>query len=167
LRWRVSDNPLSYRILDSRSFRLFLMTQTAATLTGPVALLLFGNPGNAQLGKPPMHVEISELDSYVANLITFAMDLIKTDTAENAPPRPGERDRAAIELFSKIAAAHHGTEKVEGLAKVGNIIGGAMIIMRPGHDAEQDPGYDPETDLPRPSRLLIASPLYVATTRHR
>jgi hypothetical protein len=81
------------------------MTQTAATLKGSVALLLFGSPGNVLIGKPPASVEISELDSYIANLITFARDLIAADAAEHPLPGLGERDRFAIQLFSRIGIA--------------------------------------------------------------
>jgi hypothetical protein len=160
--WIKFSGDFGYSILDSASFRLFLMTQTAATLHGNIALLLFGNPGNAQVGKPPPAVNVSELDSYVANLITFARDLIDDETPEPTEPR-SERDRSAVQLFARIAAAHHGTEHVEGLAKTTDIINSTPIIMVPDRGAEEDPDYLPEAGLPRPSRLVIASPLYVAS----
>ncbi len=160
--WIKFGGDFGYSILDSASFRLFLMTQTAATLRGHVALLMFGNPSNAQVGKPPATVSISELDSYAANLIIFARDLIDAETPPTPTDGRGERERSAIQLFTRIAAAHHGTEHVEGLAKTTEVISDTTIIMVPDRAAEEDPDHLPEAELPRPSRLIIASPLYVA-----
>jgi hypothetical protein len=160
--WIRFSGDFGYSILDSASFRLFLMTQTAATLRGDTALLLFGSPGNAQVGKPPTAVNISELDSYVANLITFARDLLDAEATQAAAGERSEHNHAAAQLYARIAAAHHGTEHVQGLAKATEVIN-ATILMMPDCGAE-DPDYLPETPLPRASRLVIASPLYVAAT---
>lgn len=140
------------------------MTQTAATLHGNTALLLFGNPRNTQVGKPPAPVNVSELDSYVTNLITFARDLLDAEAPEAAPAGRSDNNRSAAQLFARIAAAHHGTEHVEGLAKTTKIINGTIFMM-PDHGTEEDPDDLPEAELPTPSRLVIASPLYVAAVR--
>jgi len=163
--WIRFSGDFGYSILDSASFRLFLMTQTAATLRGDTALLLFGSPGNAQVGKPPAAINVSELDSYAANLITFARDLLGGEAVE--PPTAGrsEHNRSAVQLFARIAAAHHGTEHVEGLAKTAEVINGTILMM-PDHCTEEDTDYLPEAELPRPTRLVIASPLYVAAATH-
>jgi hypothetical protein len=77
-------------------------------------------------------------------------------------PGHSKRDRSPAELFSRIAAAHHGTEHLEGLAKTTSAIDEANIIMMPGGNGEKDADYPIEDELPSPSRLIIASPLYVA-----
>jgi hypothetical protein len=159
--WIRFSGDFGYSILDSASFRLFLMTQTATTLRGDTALLLFGNPGNTQIGKPPAPVNVSELDSYTANLITFARDLLDNEATEPAPAGSSDHNRAAAQLFARIAAAHHATEHIEGLAKTTEVIN-STIFMMPDHGAEEDPDDLPEAELPTPSRLVIASPLYVA-----
>ena len=115
--WVKFNGEFGYSILDSGRFRLFFVTQTAATLVGEVALLLYGNPKNVLLGKPPAIVSIEELDSYTQNLATFAQDLLDADAADVGKPGLGER-RAAAELFFRIASEHHGSAHVEGLAKV-------------------------------------------------
>jgi hypothetical protein len=159
--WITFSGDFGYSILDSASFRLFLMTQTAASLRGDTALLLFGNPRNTQVGKPPAAVNVSELDSYVANLITFARDLLNVEAVEAPTAGHKEHNRSAVQLFARIAAAHHGTEHVEGLAKTTDVINGTILMM-PDYCAEEDTDYLPEAELPRPTRLVVASPLYVA-----
>jgi hypothetical protein len=163
--WIKFTGEFGYSILDSSSFRIFLMTQTTSALRGTVALLLFGDPANALLGNPPESVDIRELNSYVTNLGRFAQDLIGADSTEEAQPDLGTSDRAAVELFSRIAAAHHGTESVDGMAKVANVINDVILLM-PDRKMRNDPAYDITAPLPRPLRLVIASPLYAAVNRN-
>jgi hypothetical protein len=148
--WIRFSGDFGYSILDSASFRLFLMTQTAATLHWETALLLFGNPGNAQVGKPPAPVNVSELDSYVANLITFARDLLDAEETEAATAGSSEHNRSATQLFARIAAARHGTEHVEGLAKATEVIEGTGVRDCAGHEGA--------LVVPSTSGILIGKP---------
>ena len=141
--WVRFRGDFGYSILESRSFRLFLMTQAPATLRGEAGLLLFGSPGNAMLGHPPARTDVSDLDSYAGNLLTFIRDLAEADASGQDKPGLGERGQAAVQLFSRVAAAHDAAEHVEGIAKTANVLHGGT-----GH-----------MTLPR---LIIASPLYVA-----
>jgi hypothetical protein len=159
--WVRFGGDFGYSILGSRSFSLFLMTQTPATMRGDVALLLFGSPANALLGRPPAEPDIRDLDSYAGNLLTFVRDLIEADTGELGDPGLGEGDQAAVQLFSRIWTAHDATDHVEGIAKAANVIHGIRLPLpaqqeRGPRDGEADDGNRV------PSRLVIASPLYVA-----
>ena len=62
-----------------------------------------------------------------------------------------------VDLFFRIAAEHHGTASVEGLAKVRSVIVGDVVHMVPDYGTE----FDPAVKLPKPERIVIASPLYV------
>jgi hypothetical protein len=175
-RWYQDDNvrpgdwvrfrgDFGYSILDSRLFRLFLMTQTPATMEGDVALLLFGSPTNALLGRPPAPVDVNDLDSYAGNLLTFIRDLVEADTAGQDKPGLGERDQAAVQLFSRMSAVHDSIEHVEGIAKTANVIHDSSRLL-PSIEQErnlQDGGAEAGRAV---SRLIIASPLYVAA-EHR
>lgn len=160
--WITFRGDFGYSILDSRSFRLFLMTQTPATMHGDVALLLFGSPANALLGRPPAAVDVSDLDSYAGNLLTFIRDLLEADTAGQDKPGLGERDQAAVQLFSRMSAAHDATEHVEGIAKAANVIHGSIRLPASVHEERNLQSDDAEAGQAAPSRLIIASPLYVA-----
>lgn len=137
--WIRFSGDLGYRIIDSRSFRLFVMTHPRAGVDGEVALLLFGSASNTLLGRPPVTAGVSDLDSYAGNLLTFIRDLVEADATGADQPGLGERDQAAVELFSRVSAEHDATEHVEGIAKAANVI-----------DRATSPG-----------RLIVASPLYV------
>jgi hypothetical protein len=154
--WVSFAGEFGYSILDSGHFRLFIVTQTAATLNGNTALLLYGKPGNVLLGSPPLRVDIRELDSYPRSLISFAQDLVEVDAANISRHGLGA-DRAAAELFFRIAAKHDGADRVAGLAKVREVIVGDVVYMVPDRGKE----FDPEVEYPRPERIVIASPLYI------
>jgi len=164
--WIRFRGDFGYSILDSRSFRLFLMTQTHATFQGGVALLLFGSSANALLGTPPAATNVSGLDSYVGNLLTFIRDLIEADTAGQNQPGLGERDQAAVQLFSRISAVYDAAEHVEGIAKTANVIDGT--IARQSSVPQESALVSSSVELGQValSRLIIASPLYVAV-EHR
>ena len=100
--WISFSGAFGYSIVDSNQFRLFLVTQTASTLTGETALLLYGNPKNVMVGSPPAPVEIRELDSYPVNLARFARDLLSADETDSSPPGLGARN-AAANLFFRVA----------------------------------------------------------------
>jgi hypothetical protein len=164
--WVRFRGDFGYSILDSRLFRLFLMTQTPTMMQGGVAVLLFGSPGNALLGVPPVPVDVSDLDSYAGNLLTFIRDLVEADTVGQDNPGLGERDQAAVQLFSRISAVHDAIEHVEGVAKTANVIDGCIRLQPPVREERNLQDGDAEPGRAAPSRLIIASALYVATV-HR
>jgi hypothetical protein len=159
--WIRFRGDFGYSILDSRSFRLFLMAQTRATFQGDVALLLFGSSANALLGRPPAASDVSDLDSYAGNLLTFIRDLVEAGAAERYRPGLGERDQAAVQLFSRISAAYDASEHVEGIAKTANVIEGTIALPSSVPHESSPVNSGAEAGQAASSRLIIASPLYV------
>lgn len=157
--WVQFEGNFGCSVLATYKSRLFLMSQTSASLEEDAALLLYGSPQNARLGVSE-DVKLISLSSRYADLIRISEELA---TVENARQQPEgnrhqylseafiSRDQSAAILLHELAGRIcDEVDYVAGLAKISSVISGQRIRTYTSDDT-------PFTL----SRLVVASPLYV------